>query len=331
MGYAHVISGFRDSPGSATDVTNHRPKPRFPAHRGALVCALAALGAAAGCSDEAPSVPPGFTDEPGPSVVFLRQRVLGFTLSAGVVGPPELLPGARVCIDDASGRIGCTESDQEGFFRFDGLPKYSLLAVTAEHDGYISVLEPFITTKLDVDLQDTLLYKQLVMLPVGAESIVGPADLVLDSECGSIAAFAILGGTVETASEVRIETDAGSASHFGDPLRVVDAGAGACNTAATDDMRYLPGANATSGGCAAGLPAGAVFWNVSADFHDVTFQHPTTQCQLLGRTSSICLDPVTGFACPGRNLYGYPTDSGNTVRVPVRAGFMTRYAAATCP
>jgi hypothetical protein len=270
--------------------------------------------------------------------------VLGFTLSAGVVGPPEPLPGASVCIDDGSapsaiqaapsGRIGCTESDQEGFFRFDGLPKYSFFAIAAKHDGYIPVLEPFITTNIEeVDIVDTLISRQLVMLPVGAESIVGPADLVLDPERGSIAAFAVMGQTrgYEPASEVRIESAAGSASYFGDPLHIAaDAGA-LCSPTATDAMQYLPGATATSGGCAAGSAAGAVFWNVSAGFHDVSFQHPTAQCQLLGRNAWSCVDKVTGFGCPGRNFYGYPTESGNTVRVPVRAGFMTRYAAAVCP
>jgi hypothetical protein len=297
----------------------------------AVLAPVAVLCSAPACSDEAGDGSHPSTDAANQSTVYLRQRALGFTFASGEIGPPEPLAGARVCIgiEDAP-PSQCTESDGEGFFRFDELPKYALLIVTVERDGYLPVLEPVITTDIDADVTDIFLYKQVVLLPLGAESVVGPPGLTVDPERGAVAAFALAGPDLlfAPASGVSVEMAAAAPSYFGGH----DSPDGGVMSSG-EGMRFLAGATETPGGHAAGLPTGVIFWNVSPGSHEVTFSSPVSACQLLGRTATACVPEFagTGLGCPARNFYGYPTERGDTVRVPVRAGFMTRYAAALCP
>jgi hypothetical protein len=196
---------------------------------------VAALGAA-GCAHEVDEVEAFPKGDPRAPTLSLRQRILGFTLEGDAIGPPKPLGGVRVCLrqDDATGRPetwphrGCTESTPDGYFRLDGLAKYSRYVITAEHDGYLPVAEPYITTDESPNVTDTLLHKQLLMLPSGAEAIVGPPDLSLDPERGSIAAFAIGGrellfGPVDG---VTIEVKGKAASYFGAGMRYAEGATG---------------------------------------------------------------------------------------------------------
>jgi hypothetical protein len=287
------------------------------------VPALAAALAAGGCSREADDLE-GITADATVPTLWLRQSVLALTLEADAIGPPEPLEGATVCLRKDDAVLHCTESAADGYFTLDGLAKYSMYVITVRHDGYLPVAEPFIATNIDVDVVEERLTRHVLMLPFGAEAVVGPPGLSLDPERGAIAAFAVdwINSGFAPLAGVTIEVDGPeAAAYFG------------------DGMRHVAGATATVGGYlgaspaaspAAGAPAGAVIWNVEPGLREVSFVHDAQTCQLLGRTAVGCRDSVTGIGCPGRNFFGYPTDRGNTVRVPVLPGFMTRHAGAIC-